>query len=559
MTMTEYSRIWDSTVIVNAGTLIYDGRGVGGSALIVNSSGALTGVGTIHSLYNYGILSPGNASNTYGTMHASNQFANYAGSLVIIHVDEAGDCSKIAVGTGIDNVTLSGGTIGVIAASSSNYTVGQTYHFLTTTGNITGSGFDSTVLSNSRYLEFGLFYGTDYVDLTLTRIINYVDRANTFNQRSVGSYLDQHKWDPTGDFATVLDEIFPLSDANSRTAFDAMGGELHASLGTVAVENAENFVMSVAQRLRGRLMFDGMPARTAQTKWNDSLVQVSRSQSWASKSAIDLSTWIEGFGAGGSLNGNGNASGLDYSSGGFALGAEKWLDEGMLVGVATGYSNTYALLDERGDRGTIDTWHLALYLEQEFNEHYLTSILAFGYNDYDTRRHVDVGSLIRTAEANYGGTNFSLYTEVGRNLLGQFINLQPYAALEYIQVHRDAFSESGADSLDLTAGGTAPAALRSLLGARALSYLLPDLAVEGRAAWRYDFLNGDRVLDAAFANQSGAAFTIDGVNVDRSVGIFGGSLAYDLTASMKLRLSYDYLLGGNYTAHAGSGSLAFAW
>ena len=561
MTMTSSSTISNVDVNVNGGTLDFNGV-MNNYTMTVGSAGTLTGTGTIYTLANNGTLSPGNSSDTYGTMTVSGTYTNGANSTVVVHIN-ATDCSKIAVtSAGAGNVTLSGGTVHVVAASGNTYTVGQHYRFLTTGGTVSGQ-YGTAVTCDDTTLAFQLLYGTNYVELELTRAGSFNDKASTGNQHAVASYLDRQKTGASGDFATVINELNSLGTADSRAAFDAMGGELFGSLSTIGLENTENFLTGLAQRLRQQSMTRGMAFQTAQAKWDDSLLLVSRHESWLREKAEGWTTWAEGFGVGAKLAGNGNASGLGYSTGGLSLGMEKWLEEDLLVGLAGGYSNTYTLLDERNDRSTIDAGHFAVYFQREFETRYLNGMAAYGYNAYDSLRHVTIGSLERTAEASYAGNSFSFYTEVGQNVRGRYVHLQPYAALEYIQLHQNGFTETGADSVNLSVGGVGADAFRGLLGTRVLSYLRTDagrlVTLEGRAAWRHEFLDDNRVLDATFAGQTGTAYAIQGINVDRDAAILGTGLTYDYTKSLKFGLNYDLLFSANYTAHAGSGNVALAW
>ena len=561
LTMTSSATVSYVDVNVNAGTVEFNGT-MENKTMTVGSAGTLTGTGTIYTLANNGTLSPGNSSDTYGTMTVSGTYTNGANSTVVVHIN-ATDCSKIAVtSAGAGNVTLSGGTVHVVAASGNTYTVGQHYRFLTTGGTVSGQ-YGTAVTCDDTTLAFQLLYGTNYVELELTRAGSFNDKASTGNQHAVASYLDRQKTGASGDFATVINELNSLGTADSRAAFDAMGGELFGSLSTIGLENTENFLTGLAQRLRQQSMTRGMAFQTAQAKWDDSLLLVSRHESWLREKAEGWTTWAEGFGVGAKLAGNGNASGLGYSTGGLSLGMEKWLEEDLLVGLAGGYSNTYTLLDERNDRSTIDAGHFAVYFQREFETRYLNGVAGYGYNAYDSLRHVTIGSLERTAEASYAGNSFSFYTEVGQNVRGRYVHLQPYAALEYIQLHQNGFTETGADSVNLSVGGVGADAFRGLLGTRVLSYLRTDagrlVTLEGRAAWRHEFLDDNRILDATFAGQTGTAYAIQGINVDRDAAILGTGLTYDMTKSLKFGLNYDLLFSANYTAHAGSGNVALAW
>ncbi|MGD9128368.1 MAG: autotransporter outer membrane beta-barrel domain-containing protein [Planctomycetia bacterium] len=138
-----------------------------------------------------------------------------------------------------------------------------------------------------------------------------------------------------------------------------------------------------------------------------------------------------------------------------------------------------------------------------------------------------------------------------------------FAALEYIQLHQNGFTETGANSLNLNIGGINTNSFRGLLGSRIVGdFQLRGgrlLSLEARSLWRHEFLDEARVLDANFAGQPGGPFVVDGINVDRDTAILGTGLSFRLSRSTSFYTNYDLLISQRQTAHAASGGLMFAW
>ena len=543
----------DTNLTVDAGILKFNGTQSGGTTT-VNSNGLLQGIGTLANLVNYGTVSPGNS---IGTLMVTGNYTHAAGSTLTIEINDAGQSDVIhATGT----ATLQGGMVDVRAASG-NYTSGQRYTFLRADGGVSGT-FDS-VIEDLAFLDASLVYGSNTVQLELISSRDFVDAANTFNQRGVASYLDRQKNAATGDFATVIDQLNLLSESEARLAFDAMSGELFGSLATVTLENSERFLEGVAQRLRSQSLARGFNFSSSHGDPLEESVQEICCHSSRLRNLSGWNPWFEGFGASAGLAGDGNASGLEYSVGGLTVGLERSLDDDLFVGLVGGYGNTYTALETRSDRGTIDQGTFGVYLQRDVETHYQTALATFGYSAYDTTRHVSFGSIDRSAMASFNGNNFSFYTETGRNFRGRFVHLQPYAALEYIQVQQDGFVESHADSLDLSVNGINADAFRGLVGSRLMSYLRTGsgrlVSLEGRAAWRHEFLSQTRILDAVLVGQSGTPFAVAGVNVDRDAAILGCGLSTNLTQAWKFCTNYDLLFSENYAVHAASASLQCCW
>jgi uncharacterized protein with beta-barrel porin domain len=68
-----------------------------------------------------------------------------------------------------------------------------------------------------------------------------------------------------------------------------------------------------------------------------------------------------GLGAWGRLRSNGNAAGLDTSTGGFVLGADAQLDPTYRIGIAGGFTRTTFDIDARHSSGSNESLFGALY------------------------------------------------------------------------------------------------------------------------------------------------------------------------------------------------------
>ena len=536
--------------VATGGSLSFNGVTTGSATVYAGSF--LGGTGTFGELTNYGTLSPGNS---IGTIHVAGNYVNAAGSNVNIQINPAGDCDKIIV-SGV--ATLQGGTVNVLGGSGS-YASGTKYVFLTA-GTVEGTY--AGVTDDLAFLNVSLVYGSDFVEILLRSSANYDDVAATPNQHGVARYLDANKSSATGDFATVLNGLNSLNGVEARQAYDAMSGELYGSLATVGIEAHEQFLRAISQRLQSQSMTRGFDDFAASNRLEDNLRYCSRTASDSAMSAGWI-TWAQGYGVGSNLASDGNASGLNYSTGGMLVGAERLFGGDTKVGLVGGYSSTNVALDARGDNGSIDGGQMAVYLHRDFEQSYMTGIAAYGYSSYATTRYIDFASIDRTAHANYGGNNYSFYTEAGHTVYGRYVHLQPYAGLEYIQVHQNDFTETGADSIDIATGGEQAAAFRGMLGTRVFSNFHTDsgrlLTLEGRAAWRHEFLDESRILDASFAGVSGSSFAIAGENVDRDAAIVGLGATYQIRTGFSVFTSYDLSVSQNYTAHAGAGGVQYQW
>src|SRR5262249_39726055 len=96
-------------------------------------------------------------------------------------------------------------------------------------------------------------------------------------------------------------------------------------------------------------------------------------------------TFITGVGEWVNVNGDGNGSGYDITTGGFTVGADYKLRPNVAVGVMAGYAGTGADLTGNG-RVWVNSGKLGLYATAFSGGWYADAAVTGGYNSYDTRR-----------------------------------------------------------------------------------------------------------------------------------------------------------------------------
>lgn len=536
------------------GVLVINGQVIG-DVVILN--GTVGGTGRVVNLTNDGgVLAPGNS---IGTITVTGDYTHNEDATLEIEINGAGASDLVNVS---GEAIINGGTVQVLPEDTL-YT-DRTYTFLTAAGGVTGE-FDSLVTENMLFYDTWLIYNPTSVQLRVDH--SYAKVAQTFNQRAVGNYLNDHASYIIGSGLTSLTTSQQVCDA-----LDSLSGELYGSLSTVGIENTGNFLQTIATRLRARSLGQRfvyvMPrieeAREAEEE--EEATVVIRGQDvlgWTTRRLNRIMPWGEGYGVSAQIGSDGNAGGLDYSTGGTAFGLEQNFNENLLVGVMGGYSQTSVNFDRQDDWSTINAAQTGLYLQYDNGVVYTTGIAAYGYNDYETRRHILPESMVYESRKEYNGNEFSFYLETGRNFYPRFVYLQPFVALQYIQLHQNKIRERDAELTNLWIGGINADSFRGLLGLRAVrDFQLPGyrlLSLEGRVLWRHEFLDEARLVDARLASYPGSSFTVQGVSVDRDVAILGGGLTFCLRTGAEIYANYDLLISQNYTAHTGTGGLTLMW
>jgi autotransporter-associated beta strand protein len=572
------------------GTLILGGANtytgptsVGDGALVVNgsitsdttvASGALLGGnGTIFgNVNNSGTVAAGNS---IGTLTVGGTYTQASGSFLEVEIDAGGTTPGVHNDlVEADAATLNGGTV-LVTASSGTYTAGSTYRFLSSASDIQGqfAGIFDDLPAFDAILGYDFDGGLYWAYFTLQA--DYPLFAQTLNQRAVAAYLESISGGASGDLEIVLDGLGTLAGdpAAMRGALDALNSQVDPTLAAIGLQNTTLVVQQLASQLRSGTLgvVDGGFAVVAPAASEPSgpIVLVSHEEGrrpqvvFVSSESPDVwRGWAFGYGLGGSAATDGNAAGLTYGMGGTLLGAERWFDEGR-VGFYGGYQGTGLQLTGPVQTGQINGGTLGSYLYNDDGFNYYTLIGGLQFNGFETRRFVQFDGIDRVANGDSSGWIGYGYLERGVAFRGQRATLQPFAALQYIYLRQNGYTETGAGALNLTVAGVDANSLRSLVGGRlqftphtaAERRLLPEV----RALWLHEFLATDVVVNSFFAPIGGSGFAVQGLDLGRDWAIVGGGLRYELPAGWQLYANYDAQVNTQQVFHVGSGGAQYAW
>lgn len=563
---------YSGSTAVNQGTLSINGSLA--SQTTVGANGALGGNGSINAnVTNQGTVGAGNS---IGTLTINGDYTNDSSGIVQVEVNDAG------IVPGVNNdllkvngtATINGGTVDVRPLAG-NYIAGTKYTFLeanTLVGEFAGISGDF----NSSLLNVLLGYTSDSAYFTLTT--SYASIAQTSNELAVATYLDANSSNPNPDLQLVLSGLNTLSDDQARGAFNQMSGQLYGTLSQVGLQDTTLIVAQLSNRLRPGLftLSDeaasiASPAQHAQP--SVVLTSYSSSQSGASGQSLlrsppprivePWSGWALGLGIGGSASADGNATGLGFGLGGALVGLERNLDERHLFGAYGGYVGMALNTAGPSQSAQSNGGQFGAYLRGDDGFNYYSVIGGMEFDSYRTQRALLFDGIHREAVGSYGGWQSYNYLERGVTLRGAQVCLQPFGAMQYIYLRQNGFSETGAQSLDLSVSGIDTNSLRSLVGARMATtwttrggrQLFPQL----QAIWLHEFLQTDTTLNAYFAPIGGGSFAVDGLNLGRDWALVGGGLNCPLGRGWSFSTSYNAQANARQVFHAGSGGVQLNW
>ncbi len=560
-----------STPLINAGTAGNTGAIVGdvsnsgsfsNNGIVTgafSNSGLLSGNGVVGSLALLpgSTVAPGNSVGTIGV------FGNLAVAPGATYRAEVGGNGADLIQVG-GTATLSGGTVVAGIVIGTTPTLGLAYPILAANGGITGT-FASANAGDLAFIQASLSYDADDVFLTLTRNgMPFAGVATTPNQVAVANAIGAGG-STSGPYMALISQ----SAAGARQAFDALSGEVHASVQTTMIDDSLFMREAVLGRLRqasfagapgplAALGFGG-PALAAASAPADAASAVPAKAPALAVPTSDVTWWSQGLGAWGRIEGDGDAAGAKRSLAGFFAGIDTRLGDNWRAGLAGGYTNASLGVSARASSASIDTAHLAAYAGSSYGAFNLRSGAAYAWSTIGTSRSIVFPGIIDSAAARYDAGAGQIFGEVGYAGAFRDVAIEPFAGLAYVHLDTGSFTEAGGSAALAGSRATEDVGYSSLGLRLATSVVLVNgMALVPRASVSWQHAFGDVIPNAplAFAG-TGAAFAIAGVPLARDAAVVEAGFDLRLTPRAKIGVSYFGQLAAGLQDHAVKGNLTW--
>lgn len=522
-----------NTTIADGGLIVGSdaahGNAVLGGSLDVQAGATLGGHGTVGSgadskvtIAAGGTIAPGNS---IGTLTVNGNIAFAAGSTYEAEINPALQSDLIHVS---GTATIHGGTVHALKAGGI-YTPGSRWTIIGADGGVTGT-FDH-LTQNMPFVNLALAYDANKVTIDATRnAVAFCDVARTRNQCATGKGLES-----TGGGNPVYDAVAAVPDEDSaRKALDALSGEIHASARSALIEDSRFVRDAINDRLRAAFDETGVSAAPV-------LAYGEGGPTLASAATDRFAAWGTAFGSWGGFDGDGNAAGMDVSSGGFLTGFDGSITDSVRLGIVTGYGHA-SFSTERGS-GSSDNYHLGLYAGTQRGDLGFRSGLAYTWHDIETSRSISIPGFADSVSSERDAGTFQAFGELGYRIETPVAAFEPFANLAYVNLRTDGFTETGGAAalagLDRTTDATF-----TTLGLRA-STAFPlgatNATARGMLGWRHAY--GGIVPTSTHAFQAGNGFTIDGVPIAKDSALVEAGLDLGLTDSATLGIAYQGQFG----------------
>jgi autotransporter-associated beta strand protein len=511
------------TAAVNAGLLSVNGQLQATGGVVVNPNATLGGAGLIVGNVNVngGNISPGNSPGTLSV----------AGNLVLTGANAT--LIEIASPTNFDRIVVSGtatlgGTLNAVAYGGGTITPGARYDFLQA-GSIDGE-FDSLIAPDGLRIRF-LNSGT--VGSLLFGPASFVPYALNQNQINVAKALDIFVLATEGDAIVVGTALDSLTTEQFPAAFDQIMPGFYESLANMAIEQAFNQTQMLNQRISsvrlgaaGFQAIGGISQPLVHDKNGKSAAEAKdASPIVESATATNWNAWALGTGMFSRSTNLGSLQNYNNDAGGFLVGSDYRWSENFVTGLYGGYDYSYAEYNGGGSTKG-NSFSFGTYASYAKDGYYADAVIGGGYTGFQTQRSIEFSTIDRTASADPNSGQFTAGLNLGKDFeVGKF-TLGPIVGAQYTYAGIGSFTESGAESLDLSLGQQNANSLRSTLGGRiAYTWNLNQkiaLIPEVRMFWQHEFLNNPRNINASLDGGNGPSFDYESTDPYRN-SVFAGA------------------------------------
>ncbi len=514
----------------------------------VVNMGLLSGNGShVGSLANSGVISPGNS---IGTTTVSGGFTQSSTGTFLTEVVGSGQSDRINVG---GTATL-GGQVVVSALPGMAFAPSTTYTILSAAGGL--SGTFASVNELYPFLQSSLSYDANNAYLNL-QVGGFAAQALNNTQYAVGAVLDANAPNAAGDFATVLGTLATATAQQGQAFMTAISGNNYAGFSSSMVQGMQLFMNNFANQTGG----GGSPMsnRVALAEACDVACDAATPPKWGA--------WGGALGGLGTIGANQPVGSVTYNAGGFAAGLDRSITDSFRMGVTAGYSTGTQWVSGFDGLGRSNTFQVGLYGGFAQDKVYADAMIGYAYTWNQMWRNIPVPGLQpRTAYGQTGANQWYGQIETGYRFdLGTNANafVTPFARLQAYTANQNAFTETGAQSLNLSVAQQTTNSLRSVIGAQLGGSMdlgwREKLLMQLRLGWSHEYADTARPVSATLAGAPATPFTTFGVAPQRDGVVLGLSANTAIAEATSIYLRYEGDISGQDSAHALTAGVRMTW
>jgi len=422
---------------------------VSGSTVL--AGGELGGTGTLATVTNTsGLVAPGNS---IGTLTVAGDYTQDTDATLAIEFNADGQSDKLD----ISGSAILDGAI-EFQPEAGSYSADQTYTFIEADGGVSGTFSSQSTTNSSRLggLTIRLIYNSGNVQFT-TEQNTYASLGFSGSRGKVASYLDGLRSGAGADLTSVLNEIDVLSTAEAGNAFKQIDGDVFSSSLSQTIEGGSLISNGISSRIgfsrmnpEGSSLLQSIQLNTA-GEIGDILSDVMPYIPFNTYQDSGYGIWVKGMSSTADRNPENDLSGYTYKSGGIAAGADMMFSNKVLSGFSVSYVDAEMTINN--SMGLIDTKSLYLgpYLSYSSDDLKIDGSAIIGVHNNHSERNIIFTNTDRKAKSDYD--SFEIIISAGaehKYEIEKDLFIAPRGEISYSYAKQDSFSESGADSLNLT-------------------------------------------------------------------------------------------------------------
>jgi outer membrane autotransporter protein len=264
--------------------------------------------------------------------------------------------------------------------------------------------------------------------------------------------------------------------------------------------------------------------------------------------------WVAGYNTWVDMSSDSGFDGYDGDIGGFLIGADMSVSEGILVGIAGGAGS--ANLDKDSNSGSTDTDTIygSVYLSAGTKDWFAEAGLIYGDSSVD----LDLGSAFNT-KASYDAQNTAIYVGGGKEIIGNYLIITPYASLLANYYDQDSYREKSSDAVGREVESFDELYVQSELGCSVAFYTAMGnltLKPELRVSWMHEFNADEEDLSYNLIGGTNPyVMTLQAPEED--IIRLGAGITAKLSEYLELRADLDTRQGSEYSDYTLLGSLRY--
>jgi len=360
--------------------------------------------------------------------------------------------------------------------------------------------------------------------------------AQTANEREVGTVLDSAIPSATGSLYNQLNSLYQLPGGQLASAMNQIDGELYADAPGILYNAVSDTWAPVYARMGLSATQGGqLPANAPQL-------------------------WLSGVGNFGGVGGNGNADGYSQRTGGFLVGADTKVFDGLNLGLTAGYVNAGANRNNTGGALSAQMWQVGGYADMNVGDNgHIGLLLGYTQGPVDFNNPSAIGAAA-------GQTFARMISAEARGSwtvdFGNGHSLTPIISLQTVYDHMGGFTESGLGALNLNVPNQNATMVAARFQTR-YDYNWRAWGLDWTASTaigvREMMTQPDPNLYLNYSGIGGQNFTVQGVQNNTSIGsgLVNAGISTRLNNALNLEIGYRGTYSGSTAINAFQGNVVW--